>query len=62
MSDFHPGSVRPSLSPNTLVIDIHRIDLPQVESRMERCHDVSVVVLTINTSLMALLQSYPDFF
>ena len=41
MSDFHPGSVRPILSPNTLVIDTDRIDLPQVESRMERCYHVS---------------------
>jgi hypothetical protein len=39
MSDFHPGSVRPALSPNTLVIDT---DMPQVESRMERCYDVHV--------------------
>jgi hypothetical protein len=44
MSDFHPGSVRPSLSPNTLVIDTDHIDLLPVESRMERCHDVRAVL------------------
>lgn len=47
MSDFHPGSVRPSLSPITLVIDTDHVDLPQVESRMERCHNVSCFLTII---------------
>ncbi len=58
MSDFHPGSVRPALFPNTLDIDT---DMPQVESRMERCYDVRAFVLTIiYMSDDTPSRSYPD--
>lgn len=59
MSDFHPGSVGPLLSLGALSFDTDRIDLPQVESRMERCHDVRAVLLTI-IYIFDGTQSYPD--
>jgi len=60
MSDFHPGSVRSSLSPNILTIDTDRIDLLKVESRMERCYDVRAVLWTIIYNSDTLSRSYPD--
>src|SRR6266478_3595005 len=50
MSDFHPGSVRPSLSPNTLAIDTDCVELPLVESRMECCYDVRSLFFDIYPS------------